>query len=149
MWLCEQAEWQNEINGSRPWWSHWKVILGRGQCELMRWILVWMMPQVQDPSLELLTCSWGHYHCEISAIWLEHSMDASLWYWWPHKGVFITKVFTWMIVLEETKHTHTHTHAHTHAPAHTHTHTHMHTHLKWKSLPYMLTSWLIIYCSSQ
>ena len=39
------------------------VIMDRGQLWLMRWILVWAMPRVQDRSLDLLTCSPTRYHC--------------------------------------------------------------------------------------
>ena len=36
---------------------HCKAILGRGQCGVMGWILVSIMPQVQNRLLDLLTCS--------------------------------------------------------------------------------------------
>ena len=42
---------------------HSKAILGWGQTELMRWILLWIMPMAQDRSLELLTSSPACYHC--------------------------------------------------------------------------------------
>ena len=42
---------------------HCKAILGRGRPGLMRWILVWIMPQMQDCSLDLLTSSPLRYHC--------------------------------------------------------------------------------------
>ena len=55
--------------------SHGKAILGRGYPGLMRWILVWTMPQVQDQWLDLLTCSPVCYSCPqavqetVSVIW--------------------------------------------------------------------------------
>ena len=33
---------------------HCKATLGRGQCRLMRWISLWIMPLLQDRSLDLL-----------------------------------------------------------------------------------------------
>ena len=41
-----------------------KAILGRGQPGLMRWILLWIMPLVQDRLLDLLTSSPECYHCK-------------------------------------------------------------------------------------
>ena len=46
---------------------HCNVILGQGQFELMIWILVQIMPQVQDLSLDLLTGSPVCYHCAMDA----------------------------------------------------------------------------------
>ena len=43
-------------------WNEW-----RPQPDLMRWILVWIMPQVQDQSLNLLICSPMYYHCAMTA----------------------------------------------------------------------------------
>ena len=42
---------------------HSKAILGRGQPEQMRWILLWIMPMVQVLLLDLLTSSPASYHC--------------------------------------------------------------------------------------
>ena len=60
-----------------PWkWNEWcfrqrfctrKAILGRGQLGLMRWILSWIVPLVQDRTLDLLTSSPAHYHCTMDA----------------------------------------------------------------------------------
>ena len=46
---------------------HCRAILGQGQPGLMRWILFWMMPLVQDLSLGLLTSSPTFYHCTTDA----------------------------------------------------------------------------------
>ena len=40
-----------------------KAILGREQTGIIRWISVWIMPQVQDRSMDLLTGSPALYHC--------------------------------------------------------------------------------------
>ena len=56
-------------------WNEWclspqfctKATLGRGQPGLMKWIVVWIMPQVQHKSLNLLTCSPVHHHCAAAA----------------------------------------------------------------------------------
>ena len=48
-----------------------KTILGWWQSRLMRWILVWIMPQMQDQSLNLLTYSLVHHHCAMAALWLD------------------------------------------------------------------------------
>ena len=58
--------WVNEMY-LRPWFCTCKVILGRGQPGLIRWILLWIMPLVQDRSLNLLTCSPARYHCATDA----------------------------------------------------------------------------------
>ena len=42
---------------------HCKVILGRGQPRPMSWVMIWIMPQVQDRSLDLLTWSPARFHC--------------------------------------------------------------------------------------
>ena len=47
------------------------AILGWRQAGLMRWILVWNMPQVQDQLLDLLTCSPTRYHCVTAAPYLK------------------------------------------------------------------------------
>ena len=47
----------------RPRFCICKAIMGWGQPGLMRWILLWIMPLVQDQSLNLLTSSPVHYHC--------------------------------------------------------------------------------------
>ena len=47
---------------------HCKAILGHPR--LMRWILVWMIPQVQDRSLDLVTCSPTHYYCITIALFI-------------------------------------------------------------------------------
>ena len=41
---------------------HCKAILSPGQPGLTKWILLWIMPLVQDYSLDLLTCSPVRYH---------------------------------------------------------------------------------------
>ena len=46
---------------------HWKAILGWGQAGLMRWILVWIISEVQDWLLGLLTCSPVCYPCVMTA----------------------------------------------------------------------------------
>ena len=47
--------WWNEMKWwFRPRFCTSKTILGRGQPGLMRWFLLWMMPLVQDRSLDLL-----------------------------------------------------------------------------------------------
>ena len=53
----------------RPWFCTFKAILGQGQPGLMRWILLWTMPPVQDRSLDLLTSSLARYHCTTDAPW--------------------------------------------------------------------------------
>ena len=45
---------------------HCKAIMGRGQTGLMRCSLVWIMPQVQDWSLDQYTCSKACYHWTIT-----------------------------------------------------------------------------------
>ena len=50
---------QNEIGETI---LHCKAKLGGGQPGLMRWIVLWIMPLVQDQSLDLLTLSPAHYH---------------------------------------------------------------------------------------
>ena len=42
--------------------------MGQGQPELMRWILVLIMPHVQNHSPDLLTCSPARYHCATTAL---------------------------------------------------------------------------------
>ena len=65
---------------------HCKVFIetiwpGQWQPGLMRWILIWIMPQVQDRLLDLLTCNPARYHCTTyngpSFITI-----MSLWYTW-------------------------------------------------------------------
>ena len=46
----------------RPRFCTCMAILGRGQPGLMNWCLLWIMPQVQDRSLYLLTSSQAPYH---------------------------------------------------------------------------------------
>ena len=63
---------ENEMNGVldhdfAPYCTYW------GQPGLMRWILIWNMPLVQDWSLDLLTCSPARYHCTKDA---PHTIDA-------------------------------------------------------------------------
>ena len=61
---------------TKPVWRGWmnkccfrlricicKAILGRGQPRLIGWILLWIMPMVQNQSLDPLTSSPVHYHC--------------------------------------------------------------------------------------
>ena len=50
---------------------HCKALIGRGQYGLMRWNLLWIMPLVQDQSLNLLTSSPESYHCtmDVPANW--------------------------------------------------------------------------------
>ena len=61
-----ENEWMNKMS---EWFVfkvtilHCEAILDWGQFGLMRWILVCIMPQVQDQSLDLLTSSHAHYHC--------------------------------------------------------------------------------------
>ena len=59
----------NEMKGMVFWAMimHCEAILGQGQSRLMRWILVWIIPQVQDQSLNLLICSPVPYHCATAA----------------------------------------------------------------------------------
>ena len=47
----------------RPRFCTMKAILGWGQPGLMRWILLWIMPLVQDRLLDLLTSSPACYDC--------------------------------------------------------------------------------------
>ena len=47
----------------RPQFCIHKAILGQGQHGLMRWILLWILPLVQDQSLGLLTSSPACYYC--------------------------------------------------------------------------------------
>ena len=59
----------DDVDSVIQWMASWvtilhsKAILGLGQLELMRWNLVWIMPQVQAWSLDLLTCSPACYDC--------------------------------------------------------------------------------------
>ena len=48
-----------------PWFCI--VILNLGQPGLVRWILLWIMPQVQYRLFDLLTCSLARYHCTMDA----------------------------------------------------------------------------------
>ena len=54
----ETKKW-NETNGGL---NHCKAMLGRGYPGIMRWILFWIMPLLQDWSLDLLTSSPAQYH---------------------------------------------------------------------------------------
>ena len=62
-------------------------ILGRGQPGRMRWILLCIMPQVQDRSLDLLSSSPARYHCTTDAP--PRMMNRWSWCsishrsWWP------------------------------------------------------------------
>ena len=47
----------------RPRFCTYKAILGWGQPGLMGWILLWILPLVQDRSLDLLASSTSRYHC--------------------------------------------------------------------------------------
>ena len=47
----------NEMNGALHHGSACQTTLDLGQPGLMRWIVVWIVPQVQDQSVHLLTCS--------------------------------------------------------------------------------------------
>ena len=54
--------WMNEWC-FRPRFCTVKTIPGRRQPGQMKWILLWIMPLVQDQSLDLLTSSPARYHC--------------------------------------------------------------------------------------
>ena len=43
------------------------LYLGWGELGLMGWILLWIMPQVLDRSLDMLTCSPACFHCAMVA----------------------------------------------------------------------------------
>ena len=61
-------EWMNEwMDDVLSHDSVLKDILGRRQPGLMRWFLLWIMPLVQDRSLDLLTSSPACYHCAMDA----------------------------------------------------------------------------------
>ena len=47
---------------------HCRAILGRGHPGLMRGNLVWIIPQVQDWLLDLVTCRPVHYPCAMIAL---------------------------------------------------------------------------------
>ena len=47
----------------RPRFCRCTYILGWTQTGPMRWILLWIMPQVQDRLIDLLTSSPARYHC--------------------------------------------------------------------------------------
>ena len=63
----------------RPRFCNCKAILGWGQPGLMRWILLWIMPLVQDWSLNLLTSTPACYHCTTDAA-LNPSANATVWF---------------------------------------------------------------------
>ena len=65
-WFRIYIETRNELC-FRPRFCTCKAILRRGQPELMRWILLWIMLLVQDQSLDLLTSSPARYHCAMDA----------------------------------------------------------------------------------
>ena len=70
MYWGHKSYWVNANAMIGVFWTiilHCKAILGRGKPRLMRWILLWIMPQVQDRSLDLLACSPAHYHCTTDA----------------------------------------------------------------------------------
>ena len=50
-------------------------MLDRGQPGLMRWILLWIMPLVQDRLLDLLASSPAHYHCATAAPIIQNRID--------------------------------------------------------------------------
>ena len=79
-------ETQNEwIACFRPQFCNVRL-LGRGQPGLMRWILVWIMPQVQDWLLNLLTRSPVSYHCATTApSAMEHWYELTVWTHGMHK----------------------------------------------------------------
>ena len=66
----------------RPRFCTYKATLGRGQIGLLRWIFVWILPLVQDRSLDMLTRSlprtqlkkyFTMYHpdCIFGDIWMK------------------------------------------------------------------------------
>ena len=62
--------------GLYEWMNEWMVFLAtfldrearlvRVQLVVMRWTLIWIMPLMQDRSLDLLTYSPSRYHCALS-----------------------------------------------------------------------------------
>ena len=56
------------MNVFRPRFCTAKAILGRGQLGRMGWILLWIMPLMQERSLDLLISSPAHYHCTTAAL---------------------------------------------------------------------------------
>ena len=57
---------------------HCKAILSRGRSGIMRWILVriYYMPQMQDRSVDLLTCSSACYHYAATS-WIYDHFNSS------------------------------------------------------------------------
>ena len=65
MWIFR---WQLQILlGCRPRFCTIKAILGRRKPGRMRWILLWIMPQAPDRSLDLLANSPARHHCTMDA----------------------------------------------------------------------------------
>ena len=60
--ILPKNEWMNEWMVFQATILYCKALLGWEQPGLMSWILVWAMPQVQNRSLDLLTCSPMCYH---------------------------------------------------------------------------------------
>ena len=56
----------------------YKAVLGRGQPGLMRWILLWIMPPVQDRSLDLLTRSPARYYCTMDSSLYKHNIGQAM-----------------------------------------------------------------------
>ena len=70
LWVFEKNTCETQNNTGirlnewcfKPRFCTCKAILGRGQPGVMRWILLWIMPLVQDRSLDLLTSSPARYN---------------------------------------------------------------------------------------
>ena len=65
-------KWMNKLC-LRLWFCTCNAIAGRRQPGLMRWILLWIIPLVQDRSLDLLTSSQGRHHCITDALRMQGS----------------------------------------------------------------------------
>ena len=77
---------------------HCKAILGWGQSEQIRWILLWIMPLAQDRSLDLLASSPARYHCTT----LPLTTDASLKGKMPLNSWILYSTFLYALVLWST-----------------------------------------------
>ena len=82
---------------------HCKAILGWRQAGLMRWILLWIEPLVQDQSLNLLICSPACYYCppnthtlSVNVNWLLSSWNraGSVFRFWTNRLLIHTLIFS-------------------------------------------------------
>ena len=81
------SQWDEWMNEWMVFWARMlncKAMLGRG-LDLMRWVLVWMIPQVKDWLHDLLTCSPARYNFATAAFLSNSQWD--IWIIWTHCGI--------------------------------------------------------------